>query len=74
MKVFVWKRVEQCSDNYHPEGGVVVFAATEERARELANSQDGCDILPEEMPHDVRVVKGGDEAVYIMPDAGCCSG
>lgn len=61
MKVFIWERVERCSGNYHPEGGVVVFAVTEERARELANSREGCNIAPEEMPDDVRFVLGGDE-------------
>lgn len=72
MKVFVWSSVEKCSDAFHSGGGVVVFAETEERARELANLRDGCDVAPDEQPDDVREVSGGDEAVYIMPNAGCC--
>lgn len=72
MKVFVWERVDHCTDNYHSEGGVVVFAETEERARELANSKEGCSISENEVPDDVREVQGGSESVYIMPDAGCC--
>ena len=72
MKVFIWKRVQQCSDNWHPEGGVVVFAADEARARELANKESGCEIDPGEAPDDIRNVTSGKEAVYIMPDAGCC--
>ena len=72
MKVFVWEYVETCSHSYHSDGGVVVFAETEERARELANQQDGCAIKENEMPNDVRDVDGGIEAVYIMPNAGCC--
>lgn len=72
MKVFIWERVYKCSDNYHDSGGVVVFSENEERARELANQKNGCAIRPDEMPDDVRVVDGGEEAVYIMPDAGCC--
>ena len=71
MKVFVWERVEHCTDNYHSEGGVVVFAETESRARELAYLK-GCKIESNELPDDVREVQGGSEAVYIMPDAGCC--
>jgi len=71
MKVFVWTRVEKCSDNYHSEGGVVVFANDEERARAIANAVDGCKITPDEKPDDVRETDG-DEAIYIMPDAGCC--
>ncbi len=72
MKVFVWVNIGQASDNYHSRGGVVVFAETEQRAREIACAQDGCEIAKDEMPDDVRDVVGGDEAVYIMPDAGCC--
>ena len=72
MKVFVWDYVETCCDRYHSDGGVVVFAETEERARELANQKDGCSIKETETPDDVREVVGGDEAVFIMPNAGCC--
>lgn len=72
MKVFVWEYVAECSRNYHSSGGVVVFAETELRARSLANAQLGCNICEDETPDDVREVVGGDEAVYIMPNAGCC--
>ena len=71
MKVFIWD-VAQCSDNYHSDGGVVVFAETEERARELANAEPGCEIQPDEMPHYVRDVLDGDEHVEFFPNAGCC--
>ena len=73
MKVFIWKRIEQASSNYHSEGGVVVFAETEARARELA-SADGstCEIGPTELPDEVRDVVGGEETVFIFCDAGCC--
>ena len=72
MKVFVWECIWEVSSHYHREGGLVVFAETEERARELANSEEGCELQPEELPDDVREVAGGDERVFIMPDAGCC--
>ena len=72
MKVFVWVSVGACSNNYHEGGGVVVFAESEARARELANKEPGCAINEDEKPDDVRSVYGGQEAVYIMPDAGCC--
>ncbi|NLZ11094.1 MAG: hypothetical protein GX086_07160 [Alcaligenaceae bacterium] len=72
MKVFVWKEVAQCSDSYHSEGGVVVFAENEERARDLANSTPGCAIQHDEAPDEVRDVMGGSERVFIFPDAGCC--
>ena len=31
MKVFVWHQIDKCSDNYHEDGGVVVFAESEAR-------------------------------------------
>ncbi len=72
MKVFIWDYVDKCTDNYHEEGGVVVFAEDEKRARELANAEDGCCIRDDEMPAEVRNVDGGEERVFIMQDAGCC--
>lgn len=72
MKVFIWREVSRCSDHFHSEGGVVVFAQSEQRARELANAEPGCDIQPDEKPDEVRDVSGGGEQVFIMPDAGCC--
>ena len=72
VKVFIWERVDKCSDNYHPEGGVVVFARSEYRARSLANDIPGCNISDDEKPDHVRETSGGDEAVFIFPDAGCC--
>jgi len=72
MKVFVWQSVGKCSDYWHCGGGVVVFAETQERARNLANSKSGCSIKPDEQPDEVRDVLGGEEFVFIMPDAGCC--
>lgn len=72
VKVFVWERVEKCSDNYHSDGGVVVFAESEQRAREIANTHQGCEIREDEKPTYVRDVLGSELAVFIMPNAGCC--
>lgn len=71
MKVFVWSYVASLTDNYHSGGGLVVFAETEERAFELAIAE-GVTFDKSDTPDDVRIVKGGAEAVYVMPDAGCC--
>jgi hypothetical protein len=72
MKVFVWKRIDEATDNYHTEGGVVVFAESLERAMELANAIAGCSIKESEKPDEIRNVDGDSEAVYIMRDTGCC--
>jgi len=72
MKVFVWNRLSNVSDNYHSGGGLVVFADNEERACQLATEHGVVFSEGETVADDVRVVDGGFEAVYIMPDAGCC--
>ena len=72
MNVYIWNQVEQCSDNYHREGGVVVFANSMAEARRLANEQPGCAIKDTENPDEVRECGNGEKKVYIMPNAGCC--
>lgn len=73
MNVYVWQYVAQCSNNYHSQGGVVVFARTEERARDLANARDGCAIQPDEAPDRVAGCPlETEEGVFIFTDAGCC--
>lgn len=71
MKVFVWDNLSRVSDNYHSDGGLVVFAETLERARELATER-GVTFKEGEEVDDVRVVDGGSEVVYVMPNSGCC--
>ena len=71
MQVFVWSYVAELTENYHSGGGLIVFAETEDRARELAIAE-GVTFAKTDSPDDVRVVDGGEEAVYVMPDAGCC--
>ncbi len=70
MKVFVWSYVAHATDSYHSEGGVVVFAETIERARELAAAA-GAKIGAHEAADEVRDTTE-EEACYIMPNAGCC--
>ena len=82
MKLFLWRRIDQCTRNEHSEGGVVVVAETVERARELAaqycddyelgHAPGHCQIRPDELPDAVYDVPGREEAVYLFPDKGCC--
>lgn len=73
MKVFVWQNISECTSNYHSGGGVVVFAKDIDRAIEMAADR-GCKIdVVNEVPDDIRKVhEDTPEAIYIMPDAGCC--
>ena len=74
MKVFIWERVDKCTNNYHRAGGVVAIAETEEEARALANQEDGCSIDPKENPTVAIDCLNPYEQkkAYVFPDAGCC--
>ena len=73
MKIFIWEEIDTCTSSYHSEGGVVVIAETEARARELANAVHGCAISECELPNATHeLVDNCEEKVFIMPNAGCC--
>ena len=68
MKVYVWESIEQVAKSFNAiSGGLVVFAETEADARELANSNAGCNVQPHEFPDDVRDCHGGYEKAFIFP-------
>lgn len=71
MTVFIWERIQHCSDHYHEEGGVVVFAKDEARAIELA-TLEGCEFKVYEKPDYAVQIESEEEKVFIFPDAGCC--
>lgn len=82
MTVFIWERIEQCTENYHSEGGVVAIAKDEERARELVNQTQISNkwgdlsytkIEDSEKPDAMYWLHDDEEeAVFLFPDAGCC--
>ncbi len=74
MKIFIWNEIEKCSDNYHTEGGLVVIAETEERAREMVSASK-CSLQDSEKPDevfDLTTESDPKEKVFVFPDAGCC--
>ena len=51
MKVFIWQSINKAATHfYHTGGGLVVFAADEDRARACANATDGVELHPSEVP------------------------
>ena len=87
MKVYIFKEVEQLTDNYHEGGGLVVVAKDKEHVKELikwANEYDKWDethlkdaeiALTEKEWEGVIVYPTNDDAkanVFVFPDAGCC--
>ena len=86
MKIFIWKYINNLTDNYHSGGGLVVIAETEAKARKKAikamrkdcysqRTAEECTIFPDEKPNLILSIKGlpeGSREVFIFPDAGCC--
>jgi hypothetical protein len=73
MNIFIWEKLQVCSDRYHPEGGLLVIAATLERARELAVADfSKTSAVSEEPDHVWGTFAMNEEKVITFPDAGCC--
>lgn len=73
MKVFVWQYINQLTDNYHSDGGLVVVAKDLERAHELARNE-GVEFSEGELTPTIEynTDDSAEEKVFIFPDAGCC--
>ena len=84
MKIFIFKRIDRLTTNYHEEGGLVVVADGKlgvENLIEQENSRDDrwrnyADIyLTEEDWENVvsyQLPFGPKPAIWLFPDAGCC--
>ena len=74
MKIYVFGRIDKCSDNYHAEGGLVVIAKDVEHAKELLKNRNSIEVTDEEW-EDVESFALADNVepkFWVMPDAGCC--
>jgi hypothetical protein len=71
MKAFVWKRLNCVTDNWHPEGGLLIVAADLEAANELFKNENGRMELP---PPDFVFEAPGhtDSFIVVFADSGCC--
>jgi hypothetical protein len=74
MKLFLFKRIEQVSEYYHPEGGLVIVADNEDHARTMILDMQDIEPTEEEWAGKVVYELAGEHApaVYVFPDAGCC--
>lgn len=76
MKIFVFDRIDQVSESYHPEGGLVIVAKNVDHARSLIADREHIKPTEEEWASAVEYgLDHGvdyDPVVYVFPDAGCC--
>lgn len=78
MKLFLFQRVKQVSESYHPEGGLVIVANDHDHAHALIADME--DIQPTDSEWAESIIYELQEAfehnpkpvVYVFPDAGCC--
>lgn len=68
MKCFIWENLRQVTEAYHSNGGLIIFAASISRAKELASADENIKIDKE--PDDIRECDGA-EGLIVFPDAGC---
>lgn len=69
MKMFLWEKVDELTDRYHSEGGLVIIAEDLSLAKRMM--PEGCEALEKE-PDYVVGVETEVSNIFIFPDSGCC--
>ena len=81
MNIYIWKRLNSITNNYHSQAGVVILAASLERAvtlikeyqleqhKDWKNKPDFEEICSPDFTCNTLFTE---EQVFIFPDAGCC--
>ena len=69
-KVFIWNNIDNLTDRYHSEGGLVVIADNLQDAGILAMEKGVR--FNDETPTVYELKDTVEDKVYIFPDAGCC--
>jgi len=81
MKMYLWERLDQVSENYHCEGGLVVIAKDKKEVKKLIKAKNeaeewGPDIeIKDEEWKDVKIFEmneNNNPEIFYFPDAGCC--
>lgn len=79
MNIYIWDTVSDATTRYHDGGGIVVIAATLERARELLSGERvpaKCEAFTQEpdLTLPLAAIDGAatEEHVFVFPNAGCC--
>lgn len=73
MHIFIFSSIENLTNRYHSDGGLVVIAPDITQAIEQATS-DGVTFTGEEIAavKSYRLADDAEQEVFIFPDAGCC--
>jgi len=73
MFVFIFPHIAELTDNYHPDGGLVVIAENITSAIEMARAE-GVTFANDEIArvHSHKLAEHAEPRAFIFPDAGCC--
>lgn len=75
MNVYVFERIGKVSDREHKEGGLMLVAESEGRAKDIiADNSAEIEVTAEEWAEVLVIAAHEDteECLITFPDAGCC--
>jgi len=74
MKIFILEEVDQVSNRWHSDGGLVIIAKDLEQAKELASLEPECVPTKKEWSKALvyNLVEETEPRAFVFPDAGCC--
>ena len=74
MNIFIFEDLQQVSNNYHKNGGLVIVAWNIENAKKLVEPDEYIKITDEEWNNVItyELKHDEEEKYYVFPDAGCC--
>lgn len=74
MNTYIFKYIDQVSENYHSGGGLLIVAESKERAIELIDDESYVEVTDEEWAEAIviKTFKSEKERLITFPDAGCC--
>lgn len=74
MKIIIFEHVEELTERYHCDGGLVIIAKDIERAKELISKDEYIKPTQEEWENALiyELKNEEEERYFVFPDAGCC--
>jgi hypothetical protein len=73
MKIYLFEFIEQLTDRWHPEGGLVVIARDKKSALGMLATDPNIHITGDEWDSVIEYdIDSKEERIFIFPDAGCC--
>ena len=76
MKIFIFKKIEKCTDQHHTDGGLVIVARDIEAAKNLIKLDSNISISDDEWKYVIKYELDKNytymHKFFVMPNSGCC--